>query len=180
MTGIVLSNCLIFCPLCLYAPYVSCSPVSLLVFYSISMLIAEGTICWWIVHICQYVYAMFFSRDHCCWVITCPARNITSFHFFHLSRFCGIPFLLGVTNSKWFFEEYNLHSHCCENLKSYKVVFCFVRLLNKSGNKNKLSTYSLCPCPSTFLSVVLQLHVLLSYLGLHMSCPSLSIHSYHV
>jgi hypothetical protein len=59
------------------------------------------------------------------------------------------------------------------------IVFC-VKCSNKSGDKKKWSICSLCLCPSTVFPVVLELHVLLSYLWSHMPYPSLSSHSHHM
>jgi hypothetical protein len=51
----------------------------------------------------------------------------------------------------------------------YSSLFFFLsfRSLNNSDNKNKLAMYSLHPCPLTFLSVVLDLLVLVSHLRSH-------------
>ena len=47
--------------------------------YTIFMFITEVTICWQMVHICQYVYILFISSDHCCQVYSSPDRVLPCF-----------------------------------------------------------------------------------------------------
>jgi hypothetical protein len=57
-----------------------------------------------------------------------------------------------------------------------QLILFLVRALNKPGNEKKLFIYSLCPCPSIFLSIAVLLGVFLSYLQSHVSWPTLSRH----
>jgi hypothetical protein len=82
--------------------------------------------------ICQCIHVTFTSPDHCRHVTSCPGPNIATFQSFGSSRSSHIPFLLGCTVPQ-------------------KLNFCLVRSSNKSGEENKLSMYSLCPCRPFFV-----------------------------
>jgi hypothetical protein len=66
---------------------------------------------------------------------------------------------------------------CCLTAPE-RMIFFFVIKLSKTGDKK--SVYVICPCTSTSSVSHSQLHVLLSHLWSHMSCPFLSRPSHHM
>jgi hypothetical protein len=93
---------------------------------SVSMFTTKVTFCClWIMHICQYMHVTFISLDHCCQVISYSRPRFIS--LFGGSRSSGISFLLGHTVLQ-------------------QLIFFLVR----SSGEEKLSMFSLCPCPSIF------------------------------
>jgi hypothetical protein len=131
MSIVGLSNCWSFCHLCQRTTYAGYDPVEFVAskhfhFRHKSCLLLLVDCAYLSEHTCHVHLSRPLPSSHLLsWTDTCHVSVVC------LVMSCGIPFLLVCTVPQ-------------------QLIFCLVRWSDKSGEEQKLSVYSECPCPFTF------------------------------